>query len=83
MQQLVSKKELKTIFGIPYTSAHIARLEASGKFPKRVQLGPCRVVWVSEEIQKLLDERIAARDSNQTKKEDDGQPWRPRVIRAT
>ena len=36
---LVSKKDLKTL-GIPYRLAHIALLEAVGKLPKRVQLGP-------------------------------------------
>jgi hypothetical protein len=29
-QRLVSKKELKSIFGVPYSFAHIARLEAAG-----------------------------------------------------
>jgi len=42
-KRLVSKKELKTVCGIPYTPQHIGRLEAAGKFPKRVWLGPNRV----------------------------------------
>ena len=29
-QKLVSKKELKSIYGVPYCFAHIARLEAAG-----------------------------------------------------
>jgi prophage regulatory protein len=60
-QKLVSKKELKSIYGIPYCFAHIARLEAAGQFPKRVQLGACRVAWLSEEVQGWIDERAAAR----------------------
>jgi prophage regulatory protein len=60
-QQLVSKKELKTVFGVPYSFAHIARLEADGQFPKRVRLGACRVAWVSDEVQAWIDERVAAR----------------------
>ena len=36
-RKLVSKKELKTVYGIPYCFAHIARLEAAGKFPKRLR----------------------------------------------
>ncbi len=39
--RLVDKKrDLKTIYGIPYCTQHIARLEKEGLFPKRVQLGP-------------------------------------------
>ncbi len=37
--RLVDKKGLKTIYGIPYCSQHIARLEKAGKFPRRIQLG--------------------------------------------
>jgi prophage regulatory protein len=38
-RKLVSKKELKTVYGIPYCFAHIARLEADGLFPTRVRVG--------------------------------------------
>lgn len=61
-QQLVSKKELKTVFGVPYSFQHIARLEAAGEFPKRVKLGACRVAWVAEEVQCWIDERVAQRN---------------------
>ena len=61
-QKLVNKKELKSVFGVPYSFAHIARLEAAGQFPKRVRLGACRVAWVSEEVQVWIDERVASRD---------------------
>ena len=37
-QKLVSKKELKSVYGIPYSFAHIARLEAAGQFPPRVSV---------------------------------------------
>ena len=33
VRKLVSKKELKSIHGIPYSFAHIARLEKAGVFP--------------------------------------------------
>src|SRR5262245_41763176 len=59
-RKLVSKKELKTVYGIPYCFAHIARLEAAGKFPKRVQLGACRVAWYAEEIEEWIDGRPRA-----------------------
>jgi hypothetical protein len=35
-QKLVTKKELRSLFGVPYSFAHIARREAAGQFPKRV-----------------------------------------------
>jgi len=62
-QKLVTKKELKIVFGVPYSFAHIARLEAAGQFPKRVRLGACRVAWLSEEVQAWIDERVASRDT--------------------
>lgn len=60
-RKLVSKKELKSVYGVPYCFAHIARLEAAGQFPKRVTLGACRVAWVAEEVEAWIDERIANR----------------------
>lgn len=32
--KLVSRKELCSVFGIPYCHQHIARLEKAGEFPK-------------------------------------------------
>jgi prophage regulatory protein len=61
-QKLVTKKELKSIYGVPYCAAHIARLEVAGQFPKRVQLGACRVAWVAEEVEQWIEVRIARRD---------------------
>lgn len=61
-QRLVTKKELRSLFGVPYSFAHIARLEAAGQFPKRVRLGACRVAWLAEEVQRWIDERVASRD---------------------
>ena len=63
-KRLVSKKELKTVCGIPYTPQHIGRLEAAGKFPKRVRLGPNRVAWLLFEVDAWLSERIAFRDAS-------------------
>ena len=50
-RKLVTKKELKSIYGVPYSFAHIARLEAAGQFPRRMRLGACRVAWLAEEVQ--------------------------------
>lgn len=57
-RKLISKKELKSVYGIPYCFAHIARLEAAGQFPKRVVLGACRSV-VAEEMEAWIEERVA------------------------
>ncbi len=58
---LISKKELKAL-GIPYSFQHIARLEKAGQFPKRIQLGACRVAWSYEEVCNWIAERVALRD---------------------
>ena len=58
---LVSKKELKAL-GIPYSFQHIARLEKAGQFPKRVQLGACRVAWSYQEVCDWVASKVALRD---------------------
>ena len=55
--RLVDKKGLKMIYGIPYCSQHIARLEKDGLFPKRVHLGSCRVAWYCSEIEAWMASR--------------------------
>ena len=60
-KKLVSKKELKTVCGIPYCFQHIARLEKAGHFPKRIVLGQNRVAWLLLEVQEWIDERIKKR----------------------
>jgi prophage regulatory protein len=54
---LVSKKGLKSDYRIPYHPAHITGLEAARKFPKRVRLGACRVVWLAEEVEAWIANR--------------------------
>jgi prophage regulatory protein len=69
--RILSKKELRGL--VLYSPAHIDRLEKAGRFPKRVQLGPCRVGWVESEVLAWLRERIQARD---------GAPAQPRAASA-
>ncbi len=57
--RMLSKRQVRE--KVLYSPAHIARLEAAGKFPKRVQLGPSRVGWLESEIDDWLKERIAKR----------------------
>ena len=61
-KKLVSKKELKTVCGIPYSPQHIARLEAAGDFPKRIKLGQCRVAWLLSEVEEWIDQRLDNRN---------------------
>lgn len=60
VRKLVSKKELKSVYGIPYSFAHVARLEKAGHFPKRKQLGACRVAWYADEVETWIEERPRA-----------------------
>lgn len=55
-RKLVSKKDLKAL-GVPYSFAHIARLEQAGKFPQRIRLGACRVAWRYQDILNWIEER--------------------------
>ncbi len=57
--RILSKKDLRAL--VLYSPAHIDRLEKAGRFPRRVQLGPCRVGWVESEVLAWLDERIRQR----------------------
>lgn len=57
--RIIDWKVLKNL--VPYSRQHIARLEQTGQFPKRVQLGQCRVGWVEAEVLAWIDERIKAR----------------------
>jgi len=40
---------------VPYSRMHVHRLEAAGKFPERVQLGPNRVAWRESEVLTWMD----------------------------
>ena len=59
--KIIDWKVLKTL--IPYCRQQILRMEKAGKFPLRVQLGPCRVGWVYDEVMEWLRARIEARSS--------------------
>lgn len=54
--RILNKRELKQM--VLYSPQHVARLEKSGKFPKRVKLGPNRVGWVEAEIKDWLQQRM-------------------------
>lgn len=58
--KLLSKAQVREL--VLYSPQHIARLEAAGQFPKRVQLGINRVGWIEQEVLDWLQTRIEARD---------------------
>ena len=58
--RLLSKKQVRDL--VIFSPQHIARLEAAGRFPKRVRLGQCRVGWVESEVLEWLEARIRERD---------------------
>jgi prophage regulatory protein len=60
-ERLISPDKLPEV-GIDYADAHRRRLEAAGKFPKRVQLSPRKHAYVFSEIMELIRSRIAERD---------------------
>jgi prophage regulatory protein len=62
--KMLSKRQLKEL--VLYSPQHVARLESAGQFPKRVQLGQCRVGWVEQEVLDWLQERIRRRDPELT-----------------
>jgi len=47
--------------GVPYSGMHLRRLEAAGKFPRRVKIG-ARVAWVETEVDEWLAAKVEARD---------------------
>ena len=46
---------------VPYSEAHIWRLERAGKIPRRAHLGANRVVWVEAEIDDWLSSKLLER----------------------
>ncbi len=50
--KILNKNEVREKTGLSIVS--IWRLEKSGEFPSRVQLGPRRIGWIEGEIEKWL-----------------------------
>jgi prophage regulatory protein len=46
---------------VPYSQNHIRRLEKTGQFPQRVQIGANRVGWVRAEVEQWINDRVAGR----------------------
>jgi prophage regulatory protein len=63
-RRLLSFKDL-TAMGIGFSREHFWRLEAAGKFPRRLHLGPQKIAWFEDEVLAWLEQRSAER-ANQT-----------------
>lgn len=59
-ERIIDKNELRG--RVPYSPSQIRRLEAEGKFPRRIQLGLSRVGWKLSEVLAWIEERSAKRD---------------------
>lgn len=59
MSRILSKKLVQAL--VLYSPQHIARLEKTCLFPKRVNLGQNRVGWIEAEVLDWLQARIDAR----------------------
>ena len=47
---------------VPYSEAHIWRLEKAGKFPRRVRIGANRIAWVESEVNNWVSSKLQERD---------------------
>ena len=61
--RLLSRKELRTLKGITFSTVHLWRLERQSKFPRRVRLSEQCIAWVEEEIDAWVNARIRERDT--------------------
>ena len=43
---------------VPYSRAHLYRLEDQGEFPKRRRIGANRIAWVRDEVERWLADRM-------------------------
>lgn len=52
-RKLIDWKGLQKL-GVPYSRQHLPRLEKVGRFPPRITIGPNRIVWQYEAVEKWL-----------------------------
>ena len=63
MSEILIYPELKPR-GVRVSRRQLDRLEAAGKFPRRVQISPGRVGWLAEEIDAHVAAAIARRSAS-------------------
>lgn len=62
--RILSWDDLRTLKGIRYSKATIYRKIKNGTFPRQVHMGENCVGFVETEIDRLIADRIAERDSD-------------------
>ena len=58
--KLLRVKQVTDMIG--FSRSEIYRLLSLGRFPVQIRIGERAVAWRSDEIQRWIDERVAARD---------------------
>ncbi len=51
----------EVLYRVVYSNMTLHRQEATGRFPKRVQIGPGRVVWLQEDVIRWMQSKANAR----------------------
>lgn len=59
-KRLITERQLKEDKGVPYSRQHIAVLVSNGEFPKPIRLSARRKAWLEEDIDRWIEERVAA-----------------------
>lgn len=59
-KRLIDRKELRNL--VPVSPSQIYRWERAGLFPKRRQIGPCRVAWSYAEVLEWIECKLEGRE---------------------
>jgi prophage regulatory protein len=63
MSKYLRFRDLKPLKGIPFSRQHIRRLQRVSKFPQSVPFGDNTEVFIDEEIDQWVADRLAERDA--------------------
>jgi predicted DNA-binding transcriptional regulator AlpA len=59
MPEFLKHADLKAA-GITYSPSYLKKLEAKSEFPKRIQFGPRKPMWLKADIERYVADKIAA-----------------------
>ena len=59
-KRLIDKKELRKI--VLYSHSTIYRMEKTGQFPQRIQIGPARVAWSLSDVLEWVEAKRQGRE---------------------
>jgi predicted DNA-binding transcriptional regulator AlpA len=60
MPEFVKYADLRAA-GIGFSNAYLKKMESQNEFPRRVQFGPKKPMWLKSDIEKYVADKIAAR----------------------